>query len=73
MHDSRVGNFGVMSGIAALLIKFVALSSAPYALLQLAVIIVPVWARWSECFAIGNFKSLACVLIKCRFNGFFHE
>jgi adenosylcobinamide-GDP ribazoletransferase len=56
MHDSRVGNFGVMSGVAVLLIKFAALSSAPYVLLHLAVIVIPVWARWAECFAIGNFS-----------------
>jgi adenosylcobinamide-GDP ribazoletransferase len=55
MHDSRVGNFGAISGVAVLLIKFAALSSAPFVLLHLAVIVIPVWARWSECFAIGSF------------------
>jgi adenosylcobinamide-GDP ribazoletransferase len=55
MHDSRVGNFGVMVGLSVLLIKFAALASAPYRAGQFALLLIPVWSRWSETFAIAYF------------------
>jgi adenosylcobinamide-GDP ribazoletransferase len=58
MHDSRVGNFGVITGVMAMVIKVTTLASAPFLTLQLAVLLVPVWARWAETFAIGYFPYL---------------
>src|SRR5262249_14512033 len=58
MHDSRVGNFGAIAGIMAILIKLTTLASAPFLMLQLAVLLIPMWARWAETFAIGYFPYL---------------
>lgn len=57
MMDSRVGNFGVMTGMAVLIVKCAALTaivSQPLLLLA-ALAIVPAWARWCELYAIGRF------------------
>jgi adenosylcobinamide-GDP ribazoletransferase len=57
MMDSRVGNFGAMTGLGVLLIKFACLTSlCTNALLLIAVLLLaPVWARWCELYAIGRF------------------
>lgn len=53
MHDSRVGNFGAMAGMAVLLLKTAALASLPLAALLQSLIWVPAWARFCETAAIG--------------------
>jgi cobalamin 5'-phosphate synthase/cobalamin synthase len=60
MADSRVGNFGAITGWCVLLLKFAALSSLPFSFnLYLTVfLMVPAWARWCETFAIGAFPYL---------------
>jgi len=58
MRDSRVGNFGVIVGMMAIVVKVTTLSTAPTFMLQLAVLLVPMWARWAETFAIGYFPYL---------------
>jgi len=55
MRDSRVGNFGAITGICVLILKVAALSNMRTSLLLAALILVPVWARWCECYAIGYF------------------
>jgi len=57
MMDSRVGNFGAMTGMAVLILKTVALVSlcAHPALLLTMLVITPAWARWCELYAIGRF------------------
>lgn len=58
MRDSRVGNFGVMTGIAAILLKIVGLLSMQQhgaMVLLAALLLIPAWARWCEMFAIGCF------------------
>lgn len=61
MHDSRVGNFGVLTGVSALLIKIggiAALASRDQMFLLCALMLIPVWSRWCETFAIGKFAYL---------------
>jgi len=56
MKDSRVGNFGAISGVMLLLAKIIALYSLePCGLKMAAVLFIPAWARWSEVFAIVCF------------------
>ncbi len=55
MHDSRVGNFGVLAGVSILLIKIASLASLPHHALLVAVLSIPAWARWCETYAIGRF------------------
>ncbi|MBX3075860.1 adenosylcobinamide-GDP ribazoletransferase [Candidatus Obscuribacterales bacterium] len=57
MMDSRVGNFGAMTGLAVLLVKFSCIASLcdNVPLLLGALLIVPAWARWCELYAIGRF------------------
>lgn len=57
MQDSRVGNFGVLSGICLLLLKVVSLVSLaahPQVMIP-ALIITPIAARWAELYTIGRF------------------
>lgn len=82
MRDSRVGNFGVMTGVAVTLIKVGGIAAllnsgkacaiggqgmsvdAVVAFLHVqakllcALILIPVWSRWCETFAIGGFPYL---------------
>jgi adenosylcobinamide-GDP ribazoletransferase len=58
MSDSRVGNFGAMTGWCVLLLKFVALSSLPPSAMPLVLVLVPSWSRWCESYAIGAFPYL---------------
>lgn len=56
MSDSRVGNFGAITGFITLLGKFVAVYSLTGAALGACLLIVPAWARWCELYAIAKFK-----------------
>jgi len=58
MQDSRVGNFGAMTGMSVMLVKIAALSSLPLPALYQAVLVVPVWARFCETIVIGCFAYL---------------
>ena len=58
MQDSRVGNFGVLTGVSALILKIIslyAIAKCPLFLIPVLVI-VPIASRWCELFAIGSFK-----------------
>lgn len=57
MMDSRVGNFGAMTGMAVLILKCVTLASlVAHPIMLLGVLaIAPAWARWCELYAIGRF------------------
>lgn len=57
MLDSRVGNFGAITGMAVLILKCASLASlVAHPILLLATLaIVPAWARWCELYAIGRF------------------
>jgi adenosylcobinamide-GDP ribazoletransferase len=56
MHDSRVGNFGVLAGVSILLIKVASIASLHGQALVAALICIPIWARWCETYAIGKFE-----------------
>lgn len=53
MKDSRVGNFGVITGVMLILAKFSTLASLNPSWIIAAVLIIPAWARWAEVFAIA--------------------
>ena len=53
MRDSRVGNFGAISGIMLLAAKICALTLIPEKWMLPALLLIPAWARWSEVFAIA--------------------
>lgn len=57
MHDSRVGNFGALTGISVLLLKYASLAyllgNAP--ILAPVLVLTPAWSRWSELYAIAAF------------------
>jgi adenosylcobinamide-GDP ribazoletransferase len=55
MSDSRVGNYGVMVGIAVLLIKMSSLATLSVPPLYVILLLCPAWARWCASFAMGNF------------------
>jgi adenosylcobinamide-GDP ribazoletransferase len=57
MMDSRVGNFGALTGMAVLILKCSTLATlASQPLLLLGVLaIVPAWGRWCELYAIARF------------------
>lgn len=48
MRDSRVGNFGVISGLMTVLAKLSAIASLPDSMLVYALLFVPSWARFVE-------------------------
>jgi adenosylcobinamide-GDP ribazoletransferase len=56
MHDSRVGNFGVLAGVSILILKIASLASMHGHLLAASVFCIPIWSRWGETYAIGKFK-----------------
>jgi adenosylcobinamide-GDP ribazoletransferase len=56
MQDPRVGNFGVITGILLLLVKFSALASLASLPLVAAVFVIPACARLAEVYAIGKFS-----------------
>lgn len=55
MSDSRVGNFGAITGIIAILGKFVTIYALTGASLGACLIVIPAWSRWCELYAIGKF------------------
>lgn len=55
MSDSRVGNFGAITGFIVLLGKFVAIYSLIGASVGACLIVIPAWSRWCELYAIGKF------------------
>lgn len=58
MKDSRVGNFGAITGVLTILLKTCALAalfSLPIKAMA-ALILIPCWARWTELYAIANFS-----------------
>lgn len=58
MRDSRVGNFGVMTGVCVILLKIVGLLGVlnqGSSVLIAALLLIPAWSRWCEMFAIGSF------------------
>ncbi len=58
MKDSRVGNFGVMSGFVVLILKCACLAVIPKTLLPIVLLLSPVWSRWCEVLAIGGYPYL---------------
>ncbi len=58
MQDSRVGNFGVLTGVAVVLIKVAGLVALNKNALLCGLILIPAWSRWCETFAIGRFTYL---------------
>ncbi len=57
MQDSRVGNFGAMAGMSVFLVKataLIGLCSQPL-LMFASLILIPIWSRWCELYAIGRF------------------
>jgi len=57
MQDSRVGNFGVLTGVTALLLKFAAITSLldNQPLSWAALLLIPAWSRYAEVYAIVRF------------------
>lgn len=58
MKDSRVGNFGVMSGFVVLILKCACLATIPVKLLPVVLLLQPIWSRWCEVLAIGGYPYL---------------
>lgn len=58
MTDSRVGNFGALSGVCLLLLKFVGLCSVSCMALSAVLVLTPALARLMEVYAIGCFPYL---------------
>ena len=57
MSDSRVGGFGVVGGCCLIIAKFAALSALPVGLRAIALILMPILARWGMVYAISIFPS----------------
>ncbi|MBX9687295.1 MAG: adenosylcobinamide-GDP ribazoletransferase [Candidatus Obscuribacterales bacterium] len=55
MKDSRVGNFGVISGLMIILSKYAALLSLPDKSTLTALLLIPAWARFAELYSIASF------------------
>jgi adenosylcobinamide-GDP ribazoletransferase len=55
MQDSRVGNFGAITGIAAFALKVSAMAAISPQALPLALFLTPMWARFAEAYAIGHY------------------
>lgn len=55
MSDSRVGNFGAITGLIVLIGKLVTIYSLTGASLGACLIVIPAWSRWCELYAIGKF------------------
>lgn len=58
MRDSRVGNFGAITGISVILLKVASINILPLPVTATALILIPVWARFSAVYAIGAFPYL---------------
>lgn len=55
MKDSRVGNFGVLTGVCVLLIKIAAIKALWGGSLPVILLIAPIWGRLAEVFAIAKY------------------
>lgn len=55
MKDSRVGNFGAISGLLVVLAKLIGLATLHPSLAISALLLIPSWARWVEAYAITCF------------------
>jgi cobalamin 5'-phosphate synthase/cobalamin synthase len=58
MSDPRVGNFAVIVGVLLLIVKFATITSIYIHALYVVLLVIPVWARFSEVYAIGRFDYL---------------
>lgn len=56
MQDSRVGNFGVLTGVSVLLLKVAAMQAIWSTSLPVILLLAPVFGRVAECYAIGRYK-----------------
>lgn len=56
MQDSRVGNFGALSGLSVFLLKFAALATMPEPSLPTALLLTPALGRLAEVYAIGRYE-----------------
>jgi len=56
MQDSRVGNFGAITGIAAFFLKAAAIAAIAPQALPVVLLLIPAWARLAECYAIGHWS-----------------
>ncbi|MBS1995749.1 MAG: adenosylcobinamide-GDP ribazoletransferase, partial [Cyanobacteria bacterium SZAS LIN-2] len=55
MQDSRVGNFGAISGICTFVLKVAAMAAMSPQALPLALFLTPMWARFAEVYAIAHY------------------
>jgi adenosylcobinamide-GDP ribazoletransferase len=56
MQDSRVGNFGAITGFAVFALKVSAMAAMSPQALPLALFLIPMWARFVEAYAIGHYS-----------------
>jgi adenosylcobinamide-GDP ribazoletransferase len=56
MQDSRVGNFGAITGIAVFALKVSAMAAISPQALPLALFLIPMWSRFAEAYAIGHYN-----------------
>jgi adenosylcobinamide-GDP ribazoletransferase len=56
MHDSRAGAFGIVGVVLLLLIKYVALTSIPEALMMMTLVLMPVVSRWAMTYALFAYR-----------------
>ena len=55
MQDSRVGNFGAITGVAVFCLKVSAMAAITPQALPLALLLTPIWARFAEAYAIAHY------------------
>jgi len=55
MQDSRVGNFGAITGMATFALKVAAMAAMSPQALPLALFLTPTWARFAEAYAIAHY------------------
>jgi len=55
MQDSRVGNFGAITGMATFALKVAAMAAMSPQALPLALFLTPIWARFAEAYAIAHY------------------
>jgi len=55
MQDSRVGNFGALTGIAVFALKVSAMAAISPQALPLALFLIPMWSRFAEAYAIAHY------------------
>lgn len=55
MRDSRVGNFGAISGVMLIAAKICGLAMLAQKWMLPALILIPAWSRWAEVYTIASF------------------